>query len=105
MASEAFALWRSRLATGLERARAARERGHDHDPVAMVGEVLADARAGLFDEARRSRTLAPYARAGLTFTSGALGGAVSGSTGGVGRRWRSGPRLPTASLRPLRSPT
>lgn len=82
--SEAFAVWRARLSTGLERARAARsEFGPGVDLADVVAEVLADARAGLFDEVERSKVLSARARASLLFAAGALGGAVGNSTGGV----------------------
>ena len=82
--SEAFDLWRTRLSLGLERARSLRaEFGADVDVVAVVAEVLADARAAVFNEVERSRTLSSAAKASLGFVAGAIGGAVSNATGGV----------------------
>lgn len=82
--SEAFAVWRARLSSGLERARAVRtELGPEIDVADVVAEVLADARAGLFGEVERSKVLSTRARASLLFAAGALGGAVGNSTGGV----------------------
>lgn len=81
--SEAFDLWRTRLSLGLERARSLRaEFGEDVDVVTVVAEVLADARAALFTEVDRSRTLSSAAKASLGFVAGALSGAVSNATGG-----------------------
>jgi hypothetical protein len=82
--SEAFDLWRTRLSLGLERARSLRaEFGTEVDVVAVVAEVLADARAAIFNEVERSRTLSSAAKASLGFVAGAIGGAVSNSTGGL----------------------
>jgi hypothetical protein len=82
--SEAFDLWRARLSLGLERARSLRsEFGAEVDVVAVVGEVLADARAAVFNEVERSRSLSSAARASLGFVAGVIGGAVSNSTGGA----------------------
>ena len=82
--SEAFAVWRARLSAGLERARADRiEFGSAVDGAGVVSESLADARAGLFGEVERSRTLSSRVRASLLFAAGALGGAVGNSTGGT----------------------
>lgn len=80
--SEAFATWRARLSTGLERAHRLRdELGPDVDVAAAVAEVLADAREGMLREAKTSRVLG---KGGLTaFIAGALGGATGGLSGGT----------------------
>lgn len=81
--SEAFDLWRTRLSLGLERARQLRsEFGTEVDVVAIVAEMLADARDAIFNEVERSRTLSHAVRASLGFVAGAIGGAVANSTGG-----------------------
>jgi uncharacterized membrane protein len=81
--SEAFDLWRTRLSLGLERARSLRaEFGTEVDVVTVVAEVLADARAAVFHEVERSRTLSSAARASLGFVAGAIAGATSNATGG-----------------------
>jgi hypothetical protein len=81
--SDAFALWRARLSTGLERARGLRlEFGPEVDVLTPVAEVLQDARAALFQEVERSRTLSAHARSALGFVSGAIGGAVGNATSG-----------------------
>jgi hypothetical protein len=80
--SDAFATWRARLSLGLERAHRLRdELGAGVDLSGAIDEVLIDAREELRAEARRS---AVFGRAGwVSFVAGALGGAVSGSGGGV----------------------
>jgi len=82
--SEAFAVWRARLSTGLEHARSARqELGPEVDVIPIVAEVLAEARAGLWQEVERSRSLSGRRRLTLAFTAGALSGSVGNSSGGV----------------------
>ena len=82
--SEAFSTWRYRLSTGLDRARQLKgEVGDDVDSVSIVGEVLAEARQGLFDELGHSAALGGRLRGGLAFVAGALGGAVGGTVGGT----------------------
>lgn len=80
--AEAFALWRSRLSSGLERAHRLRdELGPDVDVAAVVAETLEDGRQQVLREAHRSRVLG---RGGLVaLVMGALGGTVSGLGGGV----------------------
>jgi hypothetical protein len=81
-ASEAFALWRTRLSLGLERAHRLRaDLGPQLETAEVVGEVLADARASLFQEAKRSQVLG--ASGSMAFVAGAVGGAVGGATGGA----------------------
>lgn len=82
--SDAFALWRTRLSLGLERASRLRQ---DVDPrvdaYQAVAEVMADARAGLFREVDRSLTLRARLAQPLQFVAGALGGAAGGAAGGI----------------------
>jgi len=78
----AFAKWRTHLSLGLERAHRLRhELGPDVNTTAAVAEVIADARDGLFREARRSRVLS--SSLGMAFVAGALGGAVGGASSGL----------------------
>ena len=79
---EAFALWRARLSSGLERAHRLRdELGPDVDVAAAVAETLEDARQQVLREVRNSKVLG---RGGLVaLIMGALGGTVSGLGGGV----------------------
>lgn len=79
---EAFALWRARLSSGLERAHRLRdELGPEVDVAAAVAETLEDARQQVLREARTSKVLG---RGGLVaLIMGALGGTVSGLGGGV----------------------
>ena len=78
---EAFALWRARLSSGLERAHRLRdELGPDVDVAAAVAETMEDARQQVLREVRSSKVLG---RGGLVaLIMGALGGTVSG----LGRR-------------------
>jgi hypothetical protein len=80
--AEAFALWRARLSSGLERAHRLRdEMGPDVDVAAVVAETLEDARQQVLREVCRSQVLG---RGGLVaLVMGALGGTVSGLGGGV----------------------
>ena len=83
--SDAFALWRTRLSLGLERAHALRDQlGPSVDTFELVGEVLTDARSGLFREFERSSTLRARLAEPLQFVAGALGGAAGGVAGGLG---------------------
>jgi len=79
---EAFAFWRARLSSGLERAHRLRdELGPDVDVAAVVAETLEDARQQVLREADRSQVLG---RGGLVaLVMGAFGGTVSGLGGGV----------------------
>ena len=79
---EAFALWRARLSSGLERAHRLRdELGPDVDVAAAVAETMEDARQQVLREVRGSKVLG---RGGLVaLIMGALGGTVSGLGGGV----------------------
>jgi hypothetical protein len=81
-ASEAFALWRTRLSVGLERAHQLRvELGPQVDTTGAVAEILTDARASLFREAGQSRVLGVSGT--MALVTGALGGAIGGATGGT----------------------
>jgi hypothetical protein len=79
---EAFALWRARLSSGLERAHRLRdELGPDVDVSAAVAETMEDARQQVLRDVRSSKVLG---RGGLVaLIMGALGGTVSGLGGGV----------------------
>jgi hypothetical protein len=70
--AEAFALWRARLSSGLERVHQLRdELGPDVDVAAVVAETLEDARQHVLHEAHRSQVLG---RGGLVaLVMGALG--------------------------------
>jgi hypothetical protein len=79
---EAFALWRARLSTGLERAHRLRdELGPDVDVASAVAESLQDARQQMLREVRHSKLLGSGGLVALI--TGALGGTVSGLSGGV----------------------
>jgi len=80
--AEAFATWRARLSTGLERAHRLRaELGPGVDITAAVAETLEDAREQILKEARNSRVLS---RGNLiALIAGALGGAVAGLPAGL----------------------
>jgi hypothetical protein len=80
--AEAFALWRARLSSGLERAHRLRDQlGPEVDVATAVAETLEDARQAMLREARRSRILSHGGLVALVM--GALGGTVSGLSGGV----------------------
>lgn len=81
-ASSALATWRDDLAAALDQADRLRKSGVDAGSVHVsVEELLADARARLHAEARRSRT---WSSSNLvTFIAGGLGGAMGAAIGGT----------------------
>jgi len=82
--SDAFAVWRSRLSAGLDRARHLRsETGQHLDPVPIIEEVLVDARASLLREASTSHSMNRRLRGMIGFTVGTIGGALGGAQGGI----------------------
>jgi hypothetical protein len=82
-ASEAFDAWRRSLSVALERSHALRrEVGVPVDTSEVVAESVADARAALLREAKRSRLLSGVNLTG--FVAGALGGGIGALTGGAG---------------------
>jgi hypothetical protein len=82
-ASDAFDAWRRSLSVALERSHALRrEVDEPVDTTAVVAESVADARAALFREAKRSRLLSGVNLTG--FVAGALGGGIGALTGGAG---------------------
>lgn len=82
--SEAFSTWRTRLSMALDHARQLKfEVGEEVDTVAIVGEVIAEARQGLFNELGHSSALGGRLRGIVGFVAGALGGAVGGAACGM----------------------
>lgn len=82
--SEAFAVWRAQLSQGLDRARQLRaELGENVDPVPIVAEVLAGARASILKEFRKSSFMRERLRGLVGFSAGAIGGALASARAGV----------------------
>jgi hypothetical protein len=80
---DSFASWRHQMSSGLREAQLIRERGMSSDNFRCIQEALTEGRLELKHAQRSSSFLQRLAKTSISFTLGAIGGAVAGVSGGV----------------------